>query len=758
MNFLKGNKPYYKIKCQIVIYIKYVRFYKFSESKERVPKIANYYKNYLTFFCNPIFRNFKINDMIQAYSDNKAEFYYNKTYTNKKQKDKKKEESFMFNTIIKKDIDEVMLTELPENNNSIFNDEFFIYRPEKKRFDLEGNPENSSHLILDYSRTDTMKSGLLVLQTKEDDIFQLVSNLSNQPLNDKIFDKIQQKNTKKIVKSTYNFSTTDKSKGDSQNINNINKENTGSIVHNGSIPSTGVYVNKQESYQMQDLMNKNEHDHHNNKINNNTNNTNNNSNSHHTNNNSKITYNINMRNPSPITPVTPLQDHVKPYFGFKNVHEIIDAAKNLVPSSSKNKLIINNQDQEILSKLLPTSVKQQKFNIASTSIKNANNKLIEHKQIKLKPSNSNSKFSNLLYSSESNLKNIGNLGNKDRTSSNPKIPTKQIRNIDIMKYSEDLKSPANVNPQFMNNLQEFRNIYEAKPRYEVEEHSNHNHNQNPIQNINQNNGHKPTLSVHLDKILKTRQPSYENFMASSTRQAKHKTSNNNGTASGSEKISYNTKDDDYDEANSNNKIKKVTSERQFHNIGYNNLNNNLNSNLKLVNYITSTKNINNNNNINQPEDRVPSSFNNTKTTLYKNGQLKIKYNLEKTPSNANAHTNINYNEGKIKLQSKYFHIEQKTLASTRGYNKSKDIITNVVKINQIPNNTNNPSIQTPVNHNRIKSVDVYSNNYINSNNVNSNFNNPNLNAFLSKIASTKNLNPETKTKKISFSPQSSGKR
>src|ERR1700733_7794501 len=46
------------------------RQYKIEESRERLPKISNYYKNYLKFFCNPFFRDFKKNEIIQSFGDN----------------------------------------------------------------------------------------------------------------------------------------------------------------------------------------------------------------------------------------------------------------------------------------------------------------------------------------------------------------------------------------------------------------------------------------------------------------------------------------------------------------------------------------------------------------------------------------------------------------------------------------------------------------------------------------------------------------
>lgn len=56
------------------------RYYMKKESIERLPKIANYYKNYLKFFCNPFFKDFKINQVIQIYGDDKAKIYYKNNY------------------------------------------------------------------------------------------------------------------------------------------------------------------------------------------------------------------------------------------------------------------------------------------------------------------------------------------------------------------------------------------------------------------------------------------------------------------------------------------------------------------------------------------------------------------------------------------------------------------------------------------------------------------------------------------------------
>ena len=56
------------------------RYYKKKESKNQIPKLVIYYKNYLRFFCKPIFRNFSLNNIIQHNGEKLAEIYYNNNY------------------------------------------------------------------------------------------------------------------------------------------------------------------------------------------------------------------------------------------------------------------------------------------------------------------------------------------------------------------------------------------------------------------------------------------------------------------------------------------------------------------------------------------------------------------------------------------------------------------------------------------------------------------------------------------------------
>ena len=74
------------------------RYYKKFESKPRIPKLSEYYKNYHLFFCRPNFKDLIISDLMENYGDDKAEIFYKNNYENSKSKkeksDKNNSESF----------------------------------------------------------------------------------------------------------------------------------------------------------------------------------------------------------------------------------------------------------------------------------------------------------------------------------------------------------------------------------------------------------------------------------------------------------------------------------------------------------------------------------------------------------------------------------------------------------------------------------------------------------------------------------------
>lgn len=70
------------------------RRYATEESRERLPKFYKYYKNYLVFFCKPIFKDFDFNKLIQNNGEKKAELYYKNNYQQAKSLDNIKDNGF----------------------------------------------------------------------------------------------------------------------------------------------------------------------------------------------------------------------------------------------------------------------------------------------------------------------------------------------------------------------------------------------------------------------------------------------------------------------------------------------------------------------------------------------------------------------------------------------------------------------------------------------------------------------------------------
>lgn len=655
-----------------------------GESLERVPKIANYYKNYLTFFCNPIFRNFKVNSIIQAYSDSKAELYYNRTYSNKSKKEKKAL-SLLFDTKIKDEIDQIKLMRNSSESsihNSMFHDEFFIYKPEKKRYG--GDKANDSSL-LDFSKNQSLNNlALLTVASKNEDIFDIVSNMTKQPLNDKIIDKIQQKSTKKTGKNTYNFSTTDKSKGDSQNNNAVNNNLTKSVSQSNY--NFNNYNKDKEVLQLRELKDS----------------------VHRKDSDMKLEDNVSSPKPPTkilqnfqITKITKHENPIVSYKikatarqnslekGLKKSLELVDVA-NPTPSSSKYKIAIepthdsNNPDY---SKSIPMSLK---YNNPETD-KNYN-KFIDFKQSQNKQISSGVKFANLL-----SLDQQGNQADQDKQlklsnkMSFGKIPIKSIKSIEINKFNADIKSPYASNQL---------HYYDYSTKMKNDE----------LSSVKSKKGHKPTLSVHIDKVLR---PSQSNNYIGLDKlvQQQYAINEINRVKSNDKLYYYRNEDDEMD-----NKVR----EEQINNDII--VNSNISANMKY--YLNNSKKAIPTG-VSDDSNRVLSSLTNTKSTVGASTKIKFQLN-DKSPSNYNR---LNYFK-----DSKNTNIMPSTL-----YNQSsKNSLLRTSSKNNFASTEKDKITSKPANR-KMKSTDLYYNNYLNS-----------------KIQSTRSVNNYqyvSSSRKINFSPQ-----
>ena len=169
INQILYNRPsHYNILFKEFQYLDYIdeflkRFYYIDESISRIPKLNEYYKNYHIFFCRPIFRNWKIAELMHNYSDNKAEIFYKKNYATSNEEEEEKESS--------SDSSLSSLDNITDNKN-IFD--------KKTRYLIDNNTNsNKGTLTLDSSRNLKDNNNLLTKRSKDDSFIKSISPLIN---------------------------------------------------------------------------------------------------------------------------------------------------------------------------------------------------------------------------------------------------------------------------------------------------------------------------------------------------------------------------------------------------------------------------------------------------------------------------------------------------------------------------------------------------------------------------------------------------
>ncbi len=162
------------------------RFYNRKESISRIPKLNDYYKNYHLFFCRPIFRNYKICELMHNYGDNKAEIFYKKNYATSNEEEEEEKESSSENSLSS-------LDNITDNKN-IF---------DKKTRYLIDNNTNSNKITLTLDSSRNLNKNLISKRSKDDSFIKSISPLVNyqfipkKKINSKIINKTTSNNNNK---------------------------------------------------------------------------------------------------------------------------------------------------------------------------------------------------------------------------------------------------------------------------------------------------------------------------------------------------------------------------------------------------------------------------------------------------------------------------------------------------------------------------------------------------------------------------------
>ncbi len=203
------------------------RYYRKREIKDRIPKLSDYYKNYVLFFCRPFFKQINMGKIVYNYQDKQAEIFYKKNYSQSLDYEKEKENKEKDNSN-KKSFDELSSLDNITNNKIIFDDRTKkIIDNELNTLTLETSVNNKNYL---NENNDIYKGELISKRSNANKSFEKVVHYL---INSHFKKKIENKKEKKIVTSKKRLVSSPSAnqpyiakifKNNYSNINSLNRE------------------------------------------------------------------------------------------------------------------------------------------------------------------------------------------------------------------------------------------------------------------------------------------------------------------------------------------------------------------------------------------------------------------------------------------------------------------------------------------------------------------------------------------------------
>ena len=232
------------------------RYYKKYDSKPRIPKLSEYYKNYHVFFCRPRFKDLVVSDLIQSYEDDRAELFYKKNFEDSNSKDDDKDKSEKRNSeslssldnitdnkiIFTKKTKKIIDKNLESNAGTLTltSNSFNINSNNNNNINNNNNKDKNNSNIINKINND---DGLISSRDVNDSFEKIVHNL--------IYFKKNKKKTEKNKNKNNNIKKKEKTKKEDKpyiqgknyickninnnNFNNINRKGTGYLNNKMSL-------------------------------------------------------------------------------------------------------------------------------------------------------------------------------------------------------------------------------------------------------------------------------------------------------------------------------------------------------------------------------------------------------------------------------------------------------------------------------------------------------------------------------------------
>ena len=167
------------------------RIYFLNESIERIPKLFNYYKNYLQFFCKPTFKENFCNIIIKNYADLHAENFYKNNIKKNKDNDKIKELEDNNNS---EELIKIIFTKSIKNSIDNINEDEYNKKINQKGNDLKLDIKQESTILFDNSNNKASEGNTLLLMINEMKDYKKKQKINCKNINIKKKLKINSKN------------------------------------------------------------------------------------------------------------------------------------------------------------------------------------------------------------------------------------------------------------------------------------------------------------------------------------------------------------------------------------------------------------------------------------------------------------------------------------------------------------------------------------------------------------------------------------
>lgn len=155
------------------------REYNLKEAKDKIKYFAEYYCNYLCFFCKPVFSNLKLNKLVQEHGERRAKLYYNQNYRQGNKEREDEEEDIIDNedrregtskSKIDKTIFNSAIKDIINDNNTTLNDDATNHKENKNNYTISLNNETviTENALLDaYSNNHSIRNIMIHLTKKK---------------------------------------------------------------------------------------------------------------------------------------------------------------------------------------------------------------------------------------------------------------------------------------------------------------------------------------------------------------------------------------------------------------------------------------------------------------------------------------------------------------------------------------------------------------------------------------------------------------